>query len=183
MPFYLKKHFLLLVFFTNLALINNVKQRRKLKVDKKRYVRTSKTGNLEWVGWKDRHIFPPGASDPTYLFFRPFNVLGDFFGETKLLEWIRINHLEFHKSAPCHKDQLGFREECLRELILPIAESNTVVMIPVNRDFLPIAANLRCSLHRLGITNIMHWSLDIQAHDSLLEGGKFKPFWCYFVNL
>ena len=159
-----------------LALINSDIQRKFLKADKKRYVRSSNDGNVEWIGWKDRHIFPPGASDPVYLFFRPFNVLGDFFGETKLLEWIRKNHLEQKKSRPCYQEQLGFRNECLRELGLSVAVSNELILIPINKAFLRLGNNLRCSLVRQGILNIMFWALDIEAHDTLLESGYLSYF-------
>jgi hypothetical protein len=139
-------------------------------------VRTSGTGKLEWIGWKDRHIFPPGAADPSYLFFRPFNVLGDFFGETKLLEWIRTNHLEMKKGSPCYREQLGFRDECLRELALSVSDSSDIILVPVNKEFLKLGDNLRCSLLRIGLSNVMYWALDIEAHDALVEGGHLSYF-------
>jgi hypothetical protein len=158
------------------ALVNSKKQKSLLKADKKRYVRSSGNGKLEWIGWKDRHIFPPGSSDPAYLFFMPFNVLGDFFGETKLLEWVKTNHFQMKKNAPCLREQLGFRDECLRELGSTVSESDDLIMIPVNKEFLPIAENLRCSLLRLGISNIMFWALDIEAHDTLVQAGHLSFF-------
>lgn len=147
-----------------------------LKADKKRYVRHGDNGKLEWIGWQDRHLFPPGSPDPAYLFIRPFNVFGDFFGETRLLDWIVTNHLDLKKGAQCTKDQLGYRDECLRELSLTLSEANELILVPVGSKYWSVVANLRCSLEKLGIFNIIHWALDLETHDRLVEEGHLSYF-------
>lgn len=81
-----------------------------------------------------------------------------------------------NKGAPCYREQLGFRDECLRELALSVAESNDIIIIPVNKGALGMGDNLRCSLLRIGLSNIMYWALDIEAHDALSEAGHLSYF-------
>ncbi|KAI8912866.1 nucleotide-diphospho-sugar transferase-domain-containing protein [Gorgonomyces haynaldii] len=155
-------------FFATVFL-NDQKMRDLVQPDKKRYVRTSKSGQLQWIGFKDRYIFPPGSEDPTYLFMGPFNSVGSYFGENKMVDWIEINHMQLTKAAPCRKEQLGFRDECIRELVLPTAENDDIILIALNSAYLKMASNLRCSLAKLGMKNVIHWALDEHAHETLME--------------
>ncbi|KAJ8325689.1 Xylosyltransferase 2 [Batrachochytrium dendrobatidis] len=158
------------------ALVNS-KLSSFLKRDKKRYVRSPYDhSSPPWIGWSDRHIFRPSQTDPEFIFLRPFNVLGEFFGETKLIEWIRVNHLTIDPKQPCYRDQLGYRDECLEEIAATIAENNELILIPVNLDFIPVVENLRCSLLKFGMRNILHWAIDIQTHDKLIEAGFMSFF-------
>ncbi|KAI8896370.1 nucleotide-diphospho-sugar transferase-domain-containing protein [Globomyces pollinis-pini] len=156
------------------VLVNSPVHRHLLIPDKKRYVREA--GSASWIGWKDRYIFPPGSTDPQFLFLRPFNAYGDFFGETKLMEWIQTNHLDLSSGSSCQRDQLGYRDECIREIVSSVADGNELVVVPVNKAFLEIAANLRCSLHRVGIDSVLHWAMDVEAHDTLIAEGYTSYF-------
>ncbi|KAH6561207.1 hypothetical protein BASA62_009984 [Batrachochytrium salamandrivorans] len=121
-----------------------------LKRDKKRYVRSpTDHSSPPWIGWSDRHIFRPSQNEPEFLFLRPFNVLGEFFGETKLIEWIRVNHLTIDPKQPC------------------IATSWDIVMNAFTR---------LCSLLRAGMRNVLHWAIDIQTHDRLVAAGLMSFF-------
>ncbi|KAJ3257258.1 Xylosyltransferase 1 [Boothiomyces macroporosus] len=153
------------------ALVNDPKQRTKLVPDKKRFVRV--WGDYLWVGWQDKHLFPIGTKNPQYLFFRPFNALGDFFGETKLVDWIRDNHLDMNSAtnaAACRIEHLGYRDECIYEIVSQL-DKNEIILIPVNRPFHEIAMNLRCSMEGFGISNVLFWSLDIETHEKITEEG------------
>jgi hypothetical protein len=166
-------------YFFATVLANSAIMSSKIKQDKKRYVkqRTS-TGETDWIGWEDRHLFPTGSSDPSYLFLSPLNVLGDFFGETNLLEWIKENHLTVNKGSLCYKDQIGYRPECLRETLSLIAEGKSIILVPIDSKFLDIAENLRCSLKLIGISNIVFWALDVKAHEYLTS----KNYFSYFIS-
>jgi hypothetical protein len=160
-----------LVWFINLVLFNSPKLKHLLIPDKKRYVR-DQSGS--WLGWKDRNLFPPGALDPPFLFIRPFNSLGNHYGETKLLEWIRQKHLDVSERAACHREQLGYRDECLREIVSTVADQNEVILIPVNTALYAVAMNLVCSLTRVDINNVVFWSLDIEVHERLVNEGHMS---------
>ncbi|KAH6579667.1 hypothetical protein BASA61_010099 [Batrachochytrium salamandrivorans] len=148
-----------------------------LKRDKKRYVRSpTDHSSPPWIGWSDRHIFRPSQNEPEFLFLRPFNVLGEFFGETKLIEWIRVNHLTIDPKQPCYRDQLGYRDECLYEIVSTIADNNELILVPVNLAFMGMVDNLRCSLLRAGMRNVLHWAIDIQTHDRLVAAGLMSFF-------
>ena len=168
-------------FFIN-VLYNSKKFRDKIICDKKRYVRSPKySPNDEtsvWIGWSDRYIFNSLNKnlEAEFFFMRPFNALGEFFGETKLLEWIRVNHLEIDTSRTCYKEQLGYRDECISTIVSTVADKNTVILVPVNEFYMPMAANLRCSLRNLGIRNIVFWSIDIHTHDKLSQEGYISYF-------
>jgi hypothetical protein len=139
--------------------------------DKKRYVREQRGS---WIGWKDRNLFPPGALDPPFLFIRPFNAFGNTYGETKLLEWIRQKHLDVSERAACRREQLGYRDECLREIVTNIASNNEIILIPVNTGMYAVAMNLLCSLRRSAITNVVFWALEIEAHERLVSDGHMS---------
>lgn len=140
------------------ALMNSPLSNR-LQGDKRRYNREPGNGATTWVGWPDRHIFPPGQTEPRYLFFRPFNALGTTYDEHKLR-----NHLEMLSGSECIVGQMGYREECLRAFAEKVAIDNHVVLVPVNKAFTSLASNLRCSLARIGWTNVLHWALDLETH-------------------
>jgi hypothetical protein len=142
--------------------------RNTLIRDKKRYVQDPSSG---WLGWKDRNLFPAGALNPAFLFIRPFNALGNHYGETKLLEWIRQKHLDISERAACQRDDLGYRDECLREIVSTIADQNEIILIPVNSALYSVAMNLMCSLIRIDQTNVVFWSLDIEVHERLVNEG------------
>ncbi|KAJ3318790.1 hypothetical protein HDV06_007041 [Boothiomyces sp. JEL0866] len=153
------------------ALVNDPKQKTMLVPDKKRFVRV--WGDYLWVGWQDKHLFPIGAKNPQYLFFRPFNALGDFFGETKLVDWIRDNHLDMNSdshAAACRIEHLGYRDECIYEIVSQL-DKNEIILVPVNRPFYEAAMNLRCSMESFGIHNVLFWSLDIETHEKITEEG------------
>eukprot|EP00842_Homolaphlyctis_polyrhiza_P001241 jgi/Hompol1/2117/HPOL_002833-RA len=161
------------------VLVNSEYLSNLLMADKKRYVRSpSDISSPSWIGWSDRHIFRPtyGQEDPEFLFLRPFNALGDFFGETKLLEWIRNNHLNVDSDQPCYRDQLGYRDRCLREVVSTVTDHDEIVVIPVNRAYLRLTDNLRCSLLHAGMRNILFWAFDIQTHDQLIEAGYLSIY-------
>ncbi|KAI8922842.1 core-2/I-branching enzyme-domain-containing protein [Entophlyctis helioformis] len=165
--------------FFSTALVNSKRFSKLLKRDKKRYVRSpGDISSPAWIGWSDRHIFGPASAmdDPEFLFLRPFNALGEFFGETKLLEWIRINHLNLDPRQTCYRDQLGYRDECIREIASTVADHNELILVPVNMAYMRIVDNLRCSLLRAGMRNVIHWAIDIQTHDKLIEAGLLSFF-------
>jgi hypothetical protein len=147
-------------------LANSPTQRYRLFQDNKRYSKDFSSG---WITWDDRESFPPGSSDPAFLFFRPFNALGKFYQEDKMLSWVEENHLNRSSVSTCLPSELGQRDECIREIVSEVAIDNTVVIVPVGISFLPLANNLRCSLQRVGIENIVHWALDKEAHLLLIE--------------
>ena len=153
------------------ALMNSPLSNR-LQGDKRRYNREPGSGATTWVGWADRHIFPPGQTEPRYLFFRPFNALGTTYDESKLVRWVGRNHLEMLSGSECIVGQMGTREECLRAFAEKVAIDNHVVLVPVNKAFLSLASNLRCSLARVGWTNVIHWALDSETH------GKTSKYVC-----
>lgn len=59
----------------------------------------------------------------------------------------------------------------LRSLIQPLAKDNTILIVPSNLAFLPLALNLRCRLSSLGVQNILFWALDEQAESRLTSQG------------
>ncbi|KAJ3275516.1 hypothetical protein HDV01_000343 [Terramyces sp. JEL0728] len=156
------------------ALVNDANQKKLLVPDKKRFVRL--WGDYLWVGWQDKHLFPTGTKNPQYLFFRPFNALGDFFGETKLVDWVKDNHLNMNSNtntAACRIEHLGYRDECIYEIVSQL-DKVEIILVPVNRPFFDTAMNLRCSLERFGIKNVLFWSLDIETHEKITEEGKLS---------
>ena len=158
-----------------LALANSPVQRDFLIQDKKRYSRDASSG--QWLGWKDKDLFPPGSSDPSYLFFRPFNALGDFFGEEKLKAWVKENHLDRSLLSACYPDELGLRDECIREIATTYSVGNQLVVVPIGFDEIKEAAtNLKCSLLHLGIENVLYWALDSDTHKSLISNGYLSYF-------
>ena len=153
------------LFFAT-VLFNSIEQRGKLISDKRRLVMEAPS---KWIGWDDRNRFPPGSYNPSYLFIRPFNALGDFFGESKLLDWIKVNHLDGSAKSLCKIEELGMRDECFQDILKSVSSENQIIVIPVSAEMLAVALNLHCSLTRNRIHNIIFWALDIEAHETLLE--------------
>ena len=153
------------LFFAT-VLFNSVEQRGKLISDKRRLVMEAPS---KWIGWDDRNRFPPGSSNPSYLFVRPFNALGDFFGEGKLLDWIKENHLDGSTKSVCKVEELGSRPECLHDILKSNSIDNQIIVIPVSIEMLNVGLNLACSLAKNRIQNIIFWALDIEVHETLLE--------------
>eukprot|EP00842_Homolaphlyctis_polyrhiza_P003002 jgi/Hompol1/3702/HPOL_000837-RA len=163
------------------VLLNSPQFRDTVVNDAKRYLRfgTIDAAHPSWLGYKDRHLFPPGESEPSFYFIRKINVLGNEFQEAKLLKWIEDNHMnapQITANSSCTIEDASVRIDCLREFASKIAINNEIVVIPVNRAFLTLAANLRCSMTRAGIKNLIYWSLDIEVHESLISRGTLSIF-------
>jgi Nucleotide-diphospho-sugar transferase len=156
----------------NLVLANSPSQNTKLVQDKKRYAREAGSG--AWCGWKDHEMFPPGSS--AFFFFRPFNLYGTYFGEDKLAIWVKQKHLDQSILKPCLVGELGSRDECLRELAAETAFNNGLILIPVGSKFIPMVANLRCSLTRQGIANIIFWSFEASVHKQVMAQGLLSYY-------
>jgi uncharacterized protein YneR len=155
------------------VLFNSPQHRPYLIKDKKRLVRSIYD---KWIGWSDRNLFPAGSSNPPYLFIRPFNAYGEIFEEGKLRDWIQANHLDQPSKSACKMADLGTRDECLKELVGPVAEDGEIILIAVNKAMLSVAWNLRCSLLRNNINNVLYWALDAETHNLFLEKGHLSYF-------
>ena len=162
--------FLILLNPSIIVLFNSAEFDKKIQREKRRYDREPGSGAV-WIGWADRHIFPPGEKEPRYLFFRPFNSKGNIYEESKLLRWVERNHLEMQKGNECLVSQISQRDECLRAFAEKVAIDNHIILVPVNKAYLALALNLRCSLLKLGMTNIIFFALDSEAH-----GNSFTIF-------
>lgn len=121
-------------------------------------------------------MFPPGSSDPPFFFFRPFNMYGTYFGENKLLAWVKENHLDRSVVKSCLAEELGTRDECIRELAADTAVNNAIILIPVWSKFMDIVANLRCSLTRQGIKNVVFWSFEAAVHKQIMSEGLLSYY-------
>jgi hypothetical protein len=120
-----------------------------------------------WLGYKDRYLFPPYESNPSFFFIRKFNVMGNMFEESKLVEWIENHHYKDEWDKQCRMELISVRPECLKRYVDQIQYKNTVIVIPINSKF-PIE-NLKCALKRLEIKNVIWWALDLDMYELLLE--------------
>ncbi|KAL2918116.1 Xylosyltransferase 2 [Polyrhizophydium stewartii] len=160
------------------VLVNSPKFRDTVVNDNKRYLRFagSDAAHPSWLGYLDRFLFPSGEPEPSFYFIRKFNYLGESFREQQLLEWINANHMTPRVNASCLLEDASVRIECLREFGSKIAQNNELIVVPVNHAFLMQASNLRCSLARAGINNVVYWSLSLEVHNNLLEKGSLSIF-------
>jgi hypothetical protein len=126
----------------------------------------------DWLGYRDRHYFPPSTESPT-LFIRKLKITGSVFEEGKLLHWIKENQ----EKTTCDLERASGDSWCLGSLLRNQTKSKQVILIPVNQGFLEIAQNLECSLSQLNLTkNIVYWSLDIHTHEYFLRKNKISVF-------
>lgn len=138
---------------------------------------------------KERYLLPIDEEEPKYFFARKLNSTSN----VELTEWIRKNHLELTPFSPCSVEHLLTRPNCLTqfldEIALPtyrrlptfvnsklINDDKSVILIPTNTAVHSLTDNLECSLLKLGITNIVYWSLDPYTHQKLIEMGKISLF-------
>jgi hypothetical protein len=128
----------------------------------------------DWVGLSDKNLFPAGILEPQYLFLRPFNAVENNYDELLLKEWIMKNHLEYAPLSTCTKNDLGSRDECLRQIISDHPQhiiNEDMIMVPVDAQTINLAKNLKCSLQRHGMTNFIFWALDKPTGEKLLAAG------------
>lgn len=161
------------------VMINSPAFKGKIINDNKRYLRFTGGAHPSWLGFKDRHLFPPGEPVPSFFFIRKFNSRGELFGERDLINWIQTYHFKKKKaidgpipSGKCTVEQMSVRKECFKEIGSTVAVKDSVVVIPVNLPFLAAAKNLMCSLARLGVNNVIFWALDLDVYELLLKQDK-----------
>lgn len=139
----------------------------------KRYLRFTNGAHPSWLGYKDRHLFPPFELEPSFFFIRKLNSLGDIFQEQKLISWIQDYHFnETDEVKICTIEMMSVRIDCLKEFADEIAFKGSVIIIPVNMPYITIANNLVCSLNLLGMKNIVYWALDLEVYEMLLQKGE-----------
>ncbi|KAJ3295422.1 hypothetical protein HK104_002685 [Borealophlyctis nickersoniae] len=172
-------------FFATVLL--NSRLKNEIINDSKRYLRFDHPGapHPALLGYKDRVHFPPGQPEPLHFFARKINnVLGS---SQQLVEWIRSNLLEFSHEQKCEMDQIGWRNECLEAVIEQLmtggqsdgddAPEKELLIVPVSKSTIHLLPNLRCSLNRTSnYYEIIHWALDIQSHDALLDAGMISLY-------
>lgn len=159
-------------------MVNSPQFEGKIINDNKRYLRFTGGAHPSWLGYKDRHLFPPDEVVPSFFFIRKLNSLGNLFGERELIDWIHTRH--FGKKAyggvissgKCTVEQMSVRKECLKEIGSTVAVKGSIVIIPVNSPYLLTAKNLACSLARLGVKNVVYWALDLDVYETLLKQDK-----------
>ncbi|KAJ3079214.1 hypothetical protein HK102_003948 [Quaeritorhiza haematococci] len=117
-----------------------------------------------------------------YFFLRKLNAVSGSRDERSLVDWIRENHLDPHPSRDCIVEHISYRPRCLRQFGLRIAQptpngqGHTLILIRANEMLLPVAHNLRCSLEKLGYSNVIFWALEPGAHERLLSQGFLSIF-------
>ncbi|KAJ3254208.1 hypothetical protein HK103_007453 [Boothiomyces macroporosus] len=154
------------------VMVNSPQFFGKILNNNKRYLRFNGGSHPAWLGYKDRYLFPTFEEDPSFYFIRKMNALGTIFGEHKLIEWISENHYIDEKPGKCTLEQISVRIECLKEFGEKIAEKNQLVVVPFNSQYFLTTANLICSFSKLGINNIIYWTLDLDIYESLLAQKK-----------
>ena len=142
----------------------------------RRYLRFSGAAHPSWLGYQDRHLFPPYEDDPSYFFIRKFNSVGNNFEEAKLIKWIEKFHYEDGPTPECNIQMMSVRKECLQQLGKDIAYNNQLIVVPVNVPFWKYAQNLQCSFSRLGIKNYVFWALDLEIYETLLSAGHMAVY-------
>jgi hypothetical protein len=160
------------IIIPNLVLVNSPQFDGRIINDNRRYLRFNGGAHPTWLGYKDRHLFPPNEPSPSFFFIRKVNSLGNMFGEQKLVKWIKERHMfqgSKGKTTKCNVVQMSVRIECIQEIAGPIAFRNSLIVIPVSTPYLDFAMNLACSLKRLDITNVIYWALDLDVYETLLE--------------
>jgi hypothetical protein len=168
-------------FYFGTVLLNSPTMKQTAINSNKRYLRfAGDAAHPSWLGWKDRFIFPAGEPDPSFYYIRKVNVYGDVFEEQRLLSWINKTHSQHSdisaKNTTCTMEDASVRLDCLKEWGSKVAANNHIILVPVNEPFIISAANLGCSLKRLGHKNIVFWSLDVSVHSSLLAIDRFSLY-------
>ncbi|KAI9207406.1 core-2/I-branching enzyme-domain-containing protein [Polychytrium aggregatum] len=166
------------------TMVNAIEFNSTIIKDMKRYLAFEEgSPHPTWLSYTDRQHLNPNPlyfysnfTGFTYFFCRKFNALDSTKNQKKLLDWIDSNLFDPSNNSPCEPDQISFRRHCLLQALSKIAVNNQVIVIPTNKAFVKIALNLACSLARQGLYNIVFWSLDIQAHDTLLDKGYVSLF-------
>jgi Nucleotide-diphospho-sugar transferase len=149
--------------------------------DNKRYLRFSRShSHPTWLGFQDRFLFPPYEPEPSFFFIRKMNILGELYDEKKLIEWIQTKHFNNPPNEECNMEDASVLPKCLSKYINEVAVDNEIIVIPMNKGFMPFALNLICSLKNFDMTNIVYWSLDHATHDALLKKGKLSIFFAGF---
>ena len=139
-------------------------------------MRFSGSAHPSWLGFQDRHLFPPFEDDPSYFFIRKFNSVGNNFEEKKLINWIEKYHYDEGPPPECNIQMMSVRKECLKQIGSEIAYKNQIIVIPVNVPFWNYAQNLQCSLLKLGIKNVVYWALDLEIYETLLNAGSMTIY-------
>ena len=104
------------------------------------------------------------------------NVFGDRLGESQLVDWIAKYHRKSPPITECLMEHASVLISCLKIYGSQIAQNNDLIILPVNEAFITKAANLRCSLSRVGLRNVVYWALDLGVHDRLLAKGKLSIY-------
>lgn len=104
------------------------------------------------------------------------NVLGNFFQEAKLVDWVQTKHFNNPEMTVCEMEYAAAVPKCLLYYAGQVAIDKEVIIIPINQENAYYAQNLICSLEANGITNIVFWSLDLVTHESFLERHVFSIY-------
>jgi Nucleotide-diphospho-sugar transferase len=96
--------------------------------------------------------------------------------EKELLKYIKEKHFNNPALDKCSVEDASVVPLCLELFSHRFAVDDEVIIIPVNKVFWPDAKNLMCSLARIGMRNIIFWSLDNIIHNELINANQLSIF-------
>ncbi|KAI8903508.1 core-2/I-branching enzyme-domain-containing protein [Gorgonomyces haynaldii] len=159
------------------SVILNTELKSTLVNANKRYLRFNpQNAHPAWLGYPDRHLFPPFEPNPSFFFVRKFNILGRLFDEPKLVEWINKKHWNGPEHVICELEDASVLQSCFQQFADKIQRNKTLVVIPMNEAFLKVGLNLICTLEHFGFTNVVVWALDQQVHQHMIQNNHLSLF-------